>query len=193
MAPNLAVAQSSTLSSSLKQFKFSRRELVPSDRAGLWQIHSGWVRTLTWNEDGAIVTLGFWQAGDVVGQPLCNLHPYQIECLTTVETSPLPEDYPLCQQALVAHLQQTQELLRIIHYRRVELRLTELLNWLAQQFGRKVTQGYLVELRLTHQDIADVIGTTRVTVTRLLNLFQQQHRINWCKEGWIWQADRLVS
>lgn len=186
MASNLAVAELP----SLRQFQFSRRDLLPTEQHGLWQINAGWVRALTWNEDGAVVTLGFWQAGDIVGQDLCKIHPYQVECLASVAASPLPPDYPLCQDALASHLYQSQELLRIIHYRRVEFRLTELLNWLARQFGRKVTQGYLIDLRLTHQDIADVIGTTRVTVTRLLNLFQQQGKIDWCKQGWMWQFDR---
>lgn len=186
MASNLAVAELPTS----RRLKFSRRDLLPTERYRLWQLDTGWVRTLTWNEDGAVVTLGFWQAGDIVGQELCKVHPYQIECLATVEATPLPSDYSLNQEALISHLYQSQELLRIIHYRRVEFRLTELLNWLAQQFGHKVAQGYLIDLRLTHQDIADVIGTTRVTVTRLLNHFQQQGKINWCKQGWIWQADR---
>jgi CRP-like cAMP-binding protein len=186
MASNLAVAELPAL----RRFNFSRRELIPTERYQLWRIETGWVRILTWNEDGAVVTLGFWQGGDIVGQELSKIHPYQIECLTAVEATPLPSDYPHCQAALAAHLYQSQELLRIIHYRRVEFRLTELLNWLAQQFGRKVTQGYLIDLRLTHQDIADVIGTTRVTVTRLLNHFQQQGKISWCKQGWTWQSNR---
>jgi CRP-like cAMP-binding protein len=32
----------------------------------------------------------------------------------------------------------------------------------------------LIDLRLTHQDIAEIIGSTRVTVTRLLNAFEKQ-------------------
>ncbi|WP_084782834.1 helix-turn-helix domain-containing protein [Leptolyngbya sp. O-77] len=31
-----------------------------------------------------------------------------------------------------------------------------------------------MNLRLTHQDIADALGTTRVTVTRLLSQFEQE-------------------
>jgi CRP-like cAMP-binding protein len=32
----------------------------------------------------------------------------------------------------------------------------------------------MIDLRLTHEDIATIIGSTRVTVTRLLNSFEKQ-------------------
>jgi CRP-like cAMP-binding protein len=48
------------------------------------------------------------------------------------------------------------------------------LTWLAKKFGHQVEQGQLIELRLTHQEISEIIGTTRVTVTRLLNDFEKQ-------------------
>lgn len=53
-------------------------------------------------------------------------------------------------------------------------RLTKLLIWLAQKFGSKVSQGILIELRLTHHELADMIGSTRVTVTRLLNQLDKE-------------------
>ena len=52
-----------------------------------------------------------------------------------------------------------------------------LLNWLAKKCGREVKEGQMIDLRLTHQDIAEILGTTRVTVTRTLNQFEQQGMI----------------
>ncbi|MGL4377557.1 MAG: hypothetical protein ACRCT1_14050, partial [Microcoleaceae cyanobacterium] len=40
--------------------QFPRRALLPNKKDGLWQIESGVVRTLTWLEDGTIITLGLW-------------------------------------------------------------------------------------------------------------------------------------
>lgn len=51
------------------------------------------------------------------------------------------------------------------------------MRWLAQRFGHEVAQGQIIDLRLTHQEIAQYIGTTRVTVTRLLNRLQQEGKI----------------
>jgi CRP-like cAMP-binding protein len=43
-----------------------------------------------------------------------------------------------------------------------------------KKFGREVKQERLIELRLTHQDLAELLGTTRVTITRILKQFEQQ-------------------
>lgn len=56
--------------------------------------------------------------------------------------------------------------------------LLNLLNWLAQKFGKETNHGQLIDLRLTHQDIADILGSTRVTITRLLSQIQQQGLID---------------
>jgi hypothetical protein len=42
---------------------------------------------------------------------------------------------------------------------------------------REVEKGHLIDLRLTHQEIAEILGITRVTVTRLLREFEQQGAI----------------
>ncbi len=159
----------------LKRSKFMRRSLLPLGRDYLWRIESGVIRTLTWLEDGTTVTLGLWTAGDVVGRMLSKAEPYQIECLTPVEVTALPLDrWNQVNEALIRHIQQYQEFLEILHCRSVETSLLRLLTWLANKFGQDVEQGHMIDLRLTHQEIAEIIGTTRVTVTRLLKEFENQ-------------------
>jgi len=58
-------------------------------------------------------------------------------------------------------------------------RLQQLLSWLALKFGHPIHQGRLIQLRLTHQDIADAIGTTRVTVTRLMQDLERSGEIGY--------------
>jgi CRP-like cAMP-binding protein len=159
----------------LKRSKFSRRSLLPLGANYLWKIESGVVRTLTWLEDGTTVTLGLWGVGDVVGRVLSTAEPYQIECLTPVEVTLLSLDkWYQVNEAIIRHSQQIQELLQIVHCRSVDASLLKLLAWLAKKFGQEVEKGQLIELRLTHQEISETIGTTRVTVTRLLNDFEKQ-------------------
>jgi CRP-like cAMP-binding protein len=159
----------------LKRSKFSRRSLLPLGANYLWKIESGVVRTLTWLEDGTTVTLGLWGVGDVVGRVLSTAEPYQIECLTPVEVTLLSLDkWYQVNEAIIRHTQQIQELLQIVHCRSVDASLLKLLAWLAKKFGHEVETGQLIELRLTHQEISETIGTTRVTVTRLLNDFEKQ-------------------
>lgn len=158
---------------SLSVRTFKRREVMPLQAGILWQIQLGVVRTLTFAEDGIVIPLGFWSVNDAIGQPLACIQPYQIECLTAVEASPLKlgECWDL-NGALMSHIHQMQELLRIRHGQ-IQHRLLQFLNWLTYKFGRSIEHGKLIQLRLTHQDIADVLGTTRVTVTRLMQQLEQ--------------------
>jgi CRP-like cAMP-binding protein len=50
-------------------------------------------------------------------------------------------------------------------------RLAKVLLQLSQQYGEEVSTGTLIRLRLTHEDLANLIGTTRETVTTQLNRF----------------------
>lgn len=77
-------------------------------------------------------------------------------------------------EAMILHIQHSGELIEILHCRQAEVSLLRLFAWLAKRFGQEVEQGKLIDLRLTHQDIAELIGLTRVTVTRLLNEFEKQ-------------------
>lgn len=153
---------------------FPSRSLLDS-RSKLWRIETGVVRSLTWLEDGTVVTLGIWGAGDIVGEALSSIQPYQLECLTKVEATPLSvEEWQPDVSLLLAHLHQMEQLAVIRSHRKVDAMMIELLNCLAKRFGREVEAGNLIDLKLTHQDLADILGTTRVTVTRILGQFEEQ-------------------
>jgi CRP-like cAMP-binding protein len=164
-----------TLSVNLKQRTFSRNDVIPLHPNVLLRIQRGVVRTLTWSEEGTAAALGYWGVGDVVGQPLSCVQPYQIECLSIVEASyiPIPE-WEHALDAIFRHIQQTEELLWIVRQASTHARLLQMLIWLARKFACKVERGQLIDLRLTHQELAEVIGTTRVTVTRLLSQFERE-------------------
>ncbi len=53
-------------------------------------------------------------------------------------------------------------------------RLTHLLSELTEQYGVATTEGIEIGLRLSHQDMAAVIGATRETVTTLLGDMQHE-------------------
>jgi len=169
------MSNSSALGGQLPQQIFTRREVIPLQNDVLWRIDHGAVRTLTWSEDGTFITLGYWGLGDLIGYPLSKVKPYQIECLTGVEISIVPPH--LWHQdinALLSHIQQAEDLLSIVHRKPISLRLWQFLVWLSEKFGRDVDKGKLIDLNVTHQDIAEVLNTTRVTVTRLLQQLESE-------------------
>lgn len=178
----------------LKQVRrsFKYREEIPLPANVLWRIETGAVRTLTWNQNKTLITTGFWGLGDIVGQPLSRIKPYRIECLTKVEASIIPEEQWYQKfDAVLSHVQQTEEFMSILQCQLVRQRLVQLLIWLSQKFGRETDRGRSIELKLTHQDLADVIHTTRVTVTRLLNLFEREKFIARHQRHLILLSDQL--
>jgi CRP-like cAMP-binding protein len=153
---------------------FASRSILPINKDCFWKIEQGFVRSFTWDEEGTIVTLGIWGAGDIIGQ-LSPREPYEIQCLsqvklTALEITTAAELLPI----LKIHLHQTEQLMLIRSHKTVEMVVVNLLEWLAQRFGREVEQGRLIDLRLTHQDIAEIVGTTRVTITRILQKLEEQ-------------------
>lgn len=170
----LSSPASSYLARRTKQH-FARRTEIPYKQSSFWQIETGVVRTLTWLADGKAVILGLWGAGDIVGKGLSHVDPYQIECLTKVEAVSISlEESDRLSEVLLAHLQQAEELMVIRSYKAMDMMLLRLLSWLSQKFGREIEQGRLIDLRLTHQDLAELLGSTRVTVTRILRQLEQQ-------------------
>jgi CRP-like cAMP-binding protein len=75
---------------------------------------------------------------------------------------------------LTRRLQQTEGILATVGYRRVEERLRHLLLLLVREVGQPAPEGTRLSVRLTHQQLANAIGTTRVTVTRLLSQLQEE-------------------
>ncbi|EPF20237.1 MULTISPECIES: Crp/Fnr family transcriptional regulator [Microcystis] len=157
------------------RWHFDNRAILPLRNPNFWKIESGVVKTSTWLEDGTLIVLGLWGPGNFVGKTLERVNPYQVECITPVQAVSFStvESYQMA-EILLSHLQQAQELSIIRSYKRTDVMVVKLLSWLGNQFGKQTGTGQLIDVRLTHQDIADLLGTTRVTITRALNHLEQQ-------------------
>lgn len=72
-------------------------------------------------------------------------------------------------ETLAARLREAEARLRELAYERVEGRLLYLLLRLAEQFGRRRGELVCLGVRLTHEELAAMIGSTRETVTATLS------------------------
>lgn len=164
---------------SLQSYWFKRRDRISIDTCTLWQVNTGLVRTITWNEDGDVVPLGLWSPGSVIGVPISQIEPCELQCLSVVELSRLPLDYPLTVDILLKHTAQINRLLQIMHCRQMQHRLLQFACWLAENFGQPTSHGRLITIRLTHQEIAETIGTSRVTITRFIKQLEAEGLMRW--------------
>ncbi|MGF1517775.1 MAG: Crp/Fnr family transcriptional regulator [Nodosilinea sp.] len=157
---------------------FNPKASLPPLGDRVWLIERGIVRTLTWNADGHVTTLGLWGQGEIVGLPLTCLHPYQMECLTPVTATELALGSQSSEQRLLLnHLWHSQELFSLVQIPCLSDRLLQLLHWLAHRFGHQTPEGLLLPPLLTHKQLSEILGSSRVTVTRLLNLLERQGQV----------------
>jgi len=85
-------------------------------------------------------------------------------------------------KSMASRMRQSAALIALLGLRRIEERVSGFLELLAQDYGQTCDQGLRLNLRLTHQDIASALSTTRVTVTRVLGLLKE--------EGWLQLDDQ---
>ena len=72
----------------------------------------------------------------------------------------------------------TLQLLRIRHLGNAELRLQALLAWLVNRVGRRCGPWCDLPFRITHDRIGELIGSTRVTSTRLISKLRNSDQLD---------------
>jgi CRP-like cAMP-binding protein len=156
---------------------FKRKELISPKPNRLWMIEQGLVKTALWNEAGESSLLGLWGQGDLVALPLSAGADYEIECITPVKIRPLLMETVNMQAVMSAQIQQMEFLLELMHCYPIPHRVMKFLGWLAQKAGRVTEEGCMIDLSLTHQMIAEMVGTTRVTITRMLKQLEAEGQL----------------
>lgn len=154
---------------------FKSGDQLSLEKNHLWLIVSGVVKSYTVSEEGNFVTLGFWGTDDLLGRSLSQIAPYALKCLSEVSALAIPEErWQEVSRQMLNHAKQTQQLIYILRSPRIYNRLWLFLQWLADKFGRTIEQGRMIDFKLTHQELADAINTTRITVTKTLNQFENE-------------------
>lgn len=157
------------------RWEYEARAFLPVTPNRLWLIESGYLRSYIYSEEGNLIVLGIWGPGEVVGMAVSSMQPVHLETLTPIQARTTAwVTYGNKEQLYASYLKQTEALLVIRSQKRVELMVTKLLQWLGQRFGQAGNEGQVLELRLTHQDVAEILGVTRVTITRVFGALEQQ-------------------
>lgn len=157
---------------------------------GWWVVEKGLMKAYTIAPDGSALTYAFLGPGDSFGETniltghwvraivealepteVLHLHPRKFEALLKEQ----PDFALALLRVLAEQIRESQE--RVYHLSRLKIshRIAHALIGLAQQIGVSVDEG--LEVRLTHQEIADYVGASRETVSRTLS--------RWERKGWI--------
>ena len=82
---------------------------------------------------------------------------------------------------LAGRRRELENKLETLVFRDVTSKLAELLLNLAEEYGVEDSRGTMVALKITHQELANLIGSTRETVSLTLSQFKRKKLI--CTEG----------
>ena len=76
--------------------------------------------------------------------------------------------------SLSERLRQSDEVIESLLHREVSTRLATLLLHLSDRFGEAEDSGVLLNVRLTHQDLANMIASTREAVSKVMSELQRE-------------------
>ena len=168
-----------------KVYFYEKGKIIPLQSTSIWQLNHGVVQFFQSNPDGQETILGWGQTNHFFGSWLSGVENIQVKALSDVylqqyyltETEQNSDLVQRMLAQLVIRFRQTEELLTIVSLTKIEDRLIALLKLLAKYLGEKIDSSVRIRIRFTHQNLADSIATTRVTVTRLLGELQKQELI----------------
>jgi CRP-like cAMP-binding protein len=163
----------------------SAGSVVPLLKNNLWLVVRGMVKLGAVSVHGDELLLGLAGPNEPFGEPLSTVEAYEAvtlsDCdllgLTMAEVEQSPQLAVAMLEAVSMRYRQAEYLLSLLGLRRVEERVRGFLELLAQDYGQACEDGLRLNLRLTHQEMASALSTTRVTVTRVIGLLRD--------EGWL--------
>lgn len=176
-----------------------RREVVylPGDPgSSLFFVNGGRVKISKVTRDGKALTLNYCGPSEIFGEICLVEGGAREEMAEAMENAMITEvergDF---EKLLQVHPQLGWQMTRLLARRRRDIenkletlvfrdvtsKLAELLLSLANDYGVEDSRGTLVALKITHQELANLIGSTRETVSLTLSQFKKKNLI--CTEG----------
>lgn len=160
----------------------------PPDRIHI--LKKGKVRVFRVTPDGKQLTLDIYDKGTILGdmgllgqEPIAGAFAETIDEAVICTISPdelrrLVERYPTIGVNIISYLSRrlrdAESELEAMAYQRVGQRLARKLVDLSNRFGVRTSRGTLIEARLTQQELAEMIGTTRETLAHTLADFRRR-------------------
>lgn len=160
---------------------------------GIWLIEGGSVRAFYVSPSGREITLALWTRGHFIGGPEIfggGVHMWsgdaqeetQLLYLTGAKIRTLVETMPNFAlgliEGLVAKGKCYSALVQMLGTRSVTERLAQLLIIFADTSGRPEGNRLVIERKLTHDQLAAIVGATRQWVTMTLDKFQKRGLIS---------------
>lgn len=183
------------LRKALMEKRFSRGETILHEEDTpnyFYFLYSGKVKVIQISQDGRERILAIHKRGDFFGEMAVidgKTSPATVVALEDVEVAFLAradfENHVMKNVAalkqlvlmLCGRVREAWLMLRVAAFSDAENRVRAVLNNIREHFGVEDSRGTILNVKLTHKDIAHVASTSRETATRLLNSLEKQGEI----------------
>lgn len=147
----------------------------------IWIVVRGIVKLSCLNEQGDDVLLAIAGPNEPFGEPLTHLDLFEATTLdhcdllglSIQDVNTTPHLSNNLMKAMMHRTRQSEALIALLGLRGVENRVKSFLELMAEDYGQPCDQGLKLNLRLTHQEIASAVSTTRVTITKVLGQLKE--------------------
>ena len=162
---------------------------IPWLKGRIWIVVKGLIKLRAPRSDGDESILGFVGPNQVFGEAFSlidDCSPFAlVDCellhFTSEEISNSPPLALAILESLSLRHRSTELNLTVLLEKTAEERVKAFLELIATDFGKPVEEGLMIDFSITHQDIANAVGLTRVTITRILSQLK--------KTGWLRKLD----
>ena len=166
--------------------------------SSLFLIRDGIVKLSHLTAQGNELTFALLKKGDIVmeenAQALGKVDFYRIECNDFKKLITLRTDLSWSVlTSIYARKQQIERKLIATYTQPVRQRIIKMLFELAQLFGTRCLHGFALEIFLTQQELADLVGASRSVVSTIMNNFRDQGILNYTREQICINDSALIS
>jgi CRP-like cAMP-binding protein len=173
-----ATAPRSSHRNGLRRRTYRHGQPIPWPSGQVLRVDEGLVALAALHEDGREVLLGFAPAGAWLATGDDDPVALSLTAQDRAAVTPLVWEEAARQEGFSTQLRDQLAWMRswaAMQARpHLEDRLTGILELLARQLGRPHPHGLVLDLRLTHSQLARAVGATRSTVSRLLSRLKRQ-------------------
>jgi CRP/FNR family cyclic AMP-dependent transcriptional regulator len=194
---------------SLKRYKKHEVILFEEDTTEyMYIILNGRVKVVQTTEDGKEILLAMHHSGEFFGE--MSLLDGKTSPATVVATEDSAvaiisrQEFSLLIKAqkkvldnlvliLCSRLRDSWEKIQLLNLKNASQRIKILFLMLSDRYGEKTAEGVTLNIKLTHQEIAEMTGMTRETVTRVIDRWQRDGEISVLKNKFIHLSSNFLN
>ncbi|MFH0932831.1 MAG: Crp/Fnr family transcriptional regulator [Nitrospirota bacterium] len=183
--------------------RFQKNEIILQEEDTneyMYIIMNGKVKVVQTTEDGKEILLAIHQSGDFFGEMSLIDGKTSPATVITTENSTAAilskkDFYSLMETQkkvldnllliLCSRHRESWEKIQMLNYKNASHRIKILFLMLSDKYGEKTAEGVTLNIKLTHQEMAEMTGMTRETVTRVIDRWQREGGINVLKNKFI--------